>query len=315
MFNWIRQGLLAAAVLSTVGGTSRADVPNVATDIAPVQSLVARVMDGLGTPAVIVRPGASPHGYAMRPSEAAALQEAEAMFWIGPALTPWLEGAIDALAGRASVTPLLAAPGTNVLAFRSSDQFGPAGHEGHDHDAGPDHDAHGHEGEDPHAWLDPRNAQVWLGVIAERLAEMDPGNAQAYRANAEAGRAEIAALESELQDALAPVRDVPFVVFHDAFHYFEGRFGLVASGAIALGDASDPGPARIAAVRRTVQEMGVRCVLSEPAFNPSLVQTVLEGSDARTGLVDPMGSDIAPGVAFYPALLRSVAAALIGCLQ
>ncbi|HEY9039729.1 MAG TPA: zinc ABC transporter substrate-binding protein [Roseovarius sp.] len=310
MFNRMKQGFLAATLLSAFGGVAVfAEVPNVATDIAPVQSLVARVMDGLGTPTVIVRPGASPHGYAMRPSEAGALQQADAVFWIGPALTPWLEGAIDALAGRASVTALLEAPGTNVMAFRSGDRFGPQEHDEHDHDA------HGHEGEDPHAWLDPRNAQVWLDVIAQRLAEMDPENAQAYRANAEAGRAEIAALEAELQDALAPVRDVPFVVFHDAFHYFEDRFGLAATGAIALGDASDPGPARIAAVRQTVQELGVRCVLSEPAFNPSLVQTVMEGSGARTGLVDPMGSDIAPGAAFYPALLRSVAAALIGCLQ
>ncbi len=310
MFNRMKQCFLAATLLSAVGGhAALAEVPNVAADIAPVQSLVARVMDGLGTPTVIVRPGASPHGYAMRPSEAGALQEADAVFWIGPALTPWLEGAIDTLAGRASVTPLLEAPGTNVLAFRSGDRFGPQEHEGHDRDA------HAREGQDPHAWLDPRNAQVWLDVIAQRLGDMDPDNAKAYRANAGAGRAEIAALEAELQDALAPVRDVPFVVFHDAFHYFEARFGLAASGAIALGDASDPGPARIAAVRQTVQGLGVRCVLSEPAFNPSLVQTVMEGSGARTGLVDPMGSDIAPGAAFYPALLRRVGAALIGCLQ
>ncbi len=310
MLKLIKQSCVAAAVLTTVGVTaSRADVPSVATDIAPVQSLVARVMDGLGNPTVIVRAGASPHGYAMRPSEAAALQEADAVFWIGPALTPWLEGAIGTLAPGASVTPLLDTAGTNVLAFRSGARFGVHDHDAHDDEA----DAHG--GQDPHAWLDPRNAQVWLDEIAQQLGDLDPENAQTYRANADAARAEIAALEAEVETALAPIRNVPFVVFHDAFHYFEDRFGLTATGAIALGDASDPGPARIAAVRQTVLETGVRCVLSEPAFNPSLVQTVIEGTDARMSVVDPMGADIAPGAAFYPSLLRGVSAALVDCLE
>ena len=313
MFNRMKQVFVATTLLpACMGIAAYAEVPNVATDIAPVQALVARVMDGLGTPSVIVRPGASPHGYAMRPSEARALQEAAAVFWIGPALTPWLEGAIATLAQSASVTPLLDAPGTNVLAFRSGVRFdlNEHGDEGHD-----DHGAHERAGPDPHAWLDPRNAQVWLDVIAQRLGDMDPENAQVYWTNAAAGRAEIAALEAELQQALVPVRDVPFVVFHDAFHYFENRFGLAAAGAIALGDASGPGPARIEEVRQTVQELGVVCVLSEPAFNPSLVQTVIEGTGARTGLIDPMGSEIAPGAAFYPALLRSVGAELVRCLE
>ncbi len=305
MFNRMKRITLAAGFFISVGpGWAQAEVPNVATDIAPVQSLVARVMGDLGTPSVIVRPGASPHGYAMRPSEAGSLQNADAVFWIGSALTPWLEGAITSLAPHASVTQLLEASGTHVLTFRTGAEFGPHDHEGDDHG-----------GQDPHAWLDPRNAQVWLDVIAKRLGALDPENAQAYRANAEAGRAAIAALEAELEQTLAPIRDVPYVVFHDALHYFEDRFKLAAVGAIALSDASDPGPARVAEVRRIVQGKGVRCVLSEPAFNPSLVRTVVEGSDARTALVDPMGSDIAPGAAFYPALLRSISAALTGCLE
>lgn len=312
MFNRMKRITLATGLVLALGaGWAGAEVPRVATDIAPVQSLVARVMGDLGVPSLIVRPGASPHGYAMRPSEAGSLQDAEAVFWIGPELTPWLEGALTSLAPEASVTLLLEAPGTHVLAFRENAAFGVHDEEGHDHD----HDGHDHQGQDPHAWLDPLNAQIWLDVIAARLGSLDPDNAPTYRANAAAGRAELSALEAELAQALAPVREVPFVVFHDAFHYFEDRFNLAAVGAIALSDASDPGPARVAEVRRIVQETGARCVLAEPAFNPSLVQTVIEGSGARTALVDPMGSDIAPGAAFYPALLRSISAALVGCLE
>lgn len=312
MFNHMKRICLASGLSLAVGAAAaQAEVPKVATDIAPVHALVARVLGDLGTPSVIVRPGASPHGYSMRPSEAGSLQDADAVFWIGPSLTPWLKGAIGALASDASVAALLGAPETHVLAFRTDARFGARDHEAQDHE-GHDHD---HEGADPHAWLDPRNAQVWLNIIAQQLGDMDPPNAPTYRANAEAGRAELAALEAELEQALAPFRDIPFVVFHDAFHYFEDRFSLTAVGAIALSDASDPGPARVAQVRQIVQDTGARCVLSEPAFNPALVQTVTEGSGARMALVDPMGSTIAPGAAFYPALLRSIADALTGCLE
>ncbi|WP_113912572.1 zinc ABC transporter substrate-binding protein [Roseovarius dicentrarchi] len=319
MFNQMKQITLAAGLtLAVAAGPAGADVPNVATDVAPVQSLVARVMGDLGAASVIVRPGASPHGYALRPSEAGSLQAADAVFWIGPSLTPWLEGAITALAPDATVVPLLEAGGTHLLDFRTEAAFGAAAHGSHDHGDHSDHDDHGdhhHQGTDPHAWLDPQNAQVWLDVIAQKLSDLDPENAQTYAANAQAGRAEFAALEAQIAHALAPVQDTPFVVFHDAFQYFEHRFQLAAAGAIAHSDASDPGPARVAEVRRIVQDSGARCVLSEPAFNPALVQTVIDGTSVRTASVDPMGSDIAPGAAFYPALLRSISAALTDCLK
>lgn len=314
MFNRMTRGGLALALgLLATAGVARAEAPIVATDIAPVQSLVARVMEGVGAPTVLVRPGVSPHGYAMRPGEAGALQEAEAIFWIGPELTPWLQGAIANLAADAAVTRLLDAPGTHLLKFRNEARFAP-----HDHADEADADGHDpdHSGLDPHAWLDPRNAQLWLEVIAERLAQLDPGNAQTYRDNAAAGQAEIAQLADGLRDMLAPVRDTPFVVFHDSLHYFEDRFGLTSAGAIAPGDASDPGPARIAQVRDIVRDLGVTCVLSEPAYNPALAQTVMDGTvGARLVEVDPMGSGIAPGQAFYPALLRAMAADLLACLE
>ncbi len=306
MFNRMTRVGLALLGLFTCGGAALAEAPQVATDIAPVQSLVARVMEGVGAPRALVRPGASPHGYAMRPSEAGTLQEAEAIFWIGPELTPWLEGAIANLAAGASATRLLDAPDTHVLNLRSGTRFAAHDHEGEGHD---------HSDRDPHAWLDPQNAQLWLGVIAEHLAQIDPDNGETYRANAAAGQAEIADLTTELDAALAPVRGKPFVVFHDSLHYFEDRFGLTVAGAIALGDASDPGPARIAQVRGLVQDLGATCVLTEPAYNPALAATVTDGTDARLGEVDPMGSGIAPGASFYPTLLRTMTADLVQCLD
>lgn len=316
-----------------VAGAALAETPKVATDITPVHSLVAQVMEGAGTPDLLIAPGASPHGYAMRPSEAAALDAAELVFWMGEGLTPWLEGAIGSLAGDAHVIALLGAGETRVLPFRegiafeSHDEKGhdthshdDHGHDGHDEHGHAEHgqDEHGHkndhvhDGADPHAWLDPANARAWLDVIAAELAEHDPGNAALYNANAAAAQAEITALEGDIAEQLGPLRDVPFLVFHDAYQYFEARFEVPSAGAIALGDAADPGPARIAELRDLVKARGIDCVFAEPQFDPRLVQAVF-GGVVHHGVVDPLGTDLAPGPQLYPDLLRGMAGAFAAC--
>jgi zinc transport system substrate-binding protein len=321
----------------------------VATDIAPVHALVARVMEGVGEPALIVPPGASPHGHSMRPSEAAALDRAEVVFWMGEALTPWLADPIATLAGDAHVVALLGAGGSTVREFREGLTFAAKDADDHDHDHDHDHDddhdhdhehehdhdhddhghddhghddhghddhgheGHAHDGDDPHAWLDPANARAWLGVIAEELAEHDPDNATRYQANAAAAREELEALEADIAARLAPVQDVPYLVYHDAYQYFEARFGLAATGALSLSDAADPGPARIAALRDMAQEAGIACVFSEPQFDGARVTSVF-GDSVGHGVLDPLGSGHAPGPALYPALLEDMAGALAACL-
>ncbi|QDL91465.1 zinc transporter [Paroceanicella profunda] len=314
-------GTLLTSML--LAGAAAAEPPSVATDIPPVQSLVARVMQGVGTPDLIIRPGASPHDYALRPSEAAALQRADIVFWIGEDLTPWLEGPISELAAGAESVQLLETPGTTELTFRGGATFEPHSHSGEeahgdDHDAHSEergHDEHDHHGHhDPHAWLDPENARVWLDVIAGRLSALDPEHAATYAANATAGRAELESLSQDINAQLAGLRDRPFIVFHDAYQYFENRFGLAAAGAITLGDATAPGAARIAEIRDKVAALGVTCAFSEPQFNPGLLRTVFQGETTKTGVLDPLGSDIPTGPGLYPQLLRHLANGLSDCL-
>ncbi|WP_300009893.1 zinc ABC transporter substrate-binding protein [uncultured Roseobacter sp.] len=333
--------LIAVSLTATLmGGTTFAETPQVAVDIAPVHSLVARVMEGVSTPDLIVQPGASPHEYSLRPSEAAALQNADLVFWIGPDLTPWLTETIETLAPDADVTALLEADGTIELEFRESalfevhdhgdeedhDDHGDEAHDDHDdhgdEEAGHDdhgneeagHEGHDHGAHDPHAWLSPQNAMIWMNVIAGQLSAADPDNAGAYFANAAAGRAEIESLIGEVNATLDPVRDGQFIVFHDAYQYFETDFDFPASGAISIGDASDPSPARIAEIQGRIAEEGIECVLAEPQFNPGLVATVLDGTEAKTGILDPLGSDLEPGSALYPQLIRNLSTALAGCM-
>ncbi len=318
--------------VALMGGTALAEVPRVVADIAPVHSLVARVMEGVGTPDLIVQSGASPHEYALRPSEAAALQDAGLVFWVGPDLTPWLWDAIKTLATDASVTALMETDGTIALEFREGALFeahkhGDEDHEDHgdgahdeDHDnhtkaeAEAGHEGHEHGAHDPHAWLSTQNAATWLNVIAGQLSAADPENAGAYFANAAAGRSEIDTLTAEVNAILNPVRGSRFIVFHDAYQYFETDFNFPASGAISVSDASDPSPARIAEIRTRIASEGVDCVLAEPQFNAGLITTVLDGTQAGTGVIDPLGSTLDPGPTLYPQLIRTLATTLADCL-
>ncbi len=290
--------------------------PDVVASIAPVHSLVARVMQGAGTPHLLLPPGASPHDHALRPSDAAALERAALVFWVGPRLERWLTRSLTTLAAGARVVRLADTPGLTLLAIREGALF-----EAHDHGPAPAPD-HGEDGIDPHLWLDPDNAKLWLGAIAAALAEADPAQRVLYLANAEAARAEIDALAAGIEARLAPVRGRAFVVFHDSFHYFEHRFGIEAAGAVALGDARAPGPRRLTDIRIRLRAAGgsagavpdAICLFREPQLRSALVDDLVQGSAVRIGLLDPLGAGLRPGPGLYPELLRGLADSLAECL-
>ena len=322
--------------------------PKVVADIPAVHSIAAAVMTGVAEPRLIVAPGASPHGYAMKPSEAQALADADVVFWIGHELTPWLETAVETLGANAKSYEMMDAPGLHLLDFRegatfeahdhgdhedheeehrhdehakSEDEHGHGDHD-EDHHDGRAKDEHGHDdhghaaGEkDPHIWLDPANGRAMADAMAAGLTEVDPANAAAYAANAAALKAEIDAVEAELNASLAAVRGKPFIVFHDAYHYFEARFDVEAAGAVSVSDATTPGPARVEEIRALIETAGVICVFTEPQFDERLALRLIEGAGARSGQLDPQGVDIAPGAGHYPALLRRLGGDLAECLS
>lgn len=329
--------LLAAS--TALAAPAMAEVPQVVTDIPPVHALVAQVMGDLGQPVLLLERGANAHDFQLKPSQIAALSEADLVVWIGPAMTPWLDRALETAEGAQSVT-LLDAPGTELRQYGAADPHDHAeddhnhGAEGakateaeveHDHDHGHDdhaHDDHAeeghhheHTGTDPHAWLDPANAQTWLRLISDRLGEADPGNAAIYKANAEAASTRIASLDATLAARLAPFHDKPFVVFHDAYGYFADHYDLSIAGTIALGDAASPGAAHLTELRATMQAGTPLCIFPEANHDPKLVATMVEGSGARVGAaLDPEGALLDPGPGLYDALLTGLADALTGCL-
>jgi zinc transport system substrate-binding protein len=284
--------LLAALVLAT---PAWGNPPKVVADIAPVQSLVAMVMAGVGTPDLIMRANAPPHANALRPSQARALQAADLVVWIGPGLTPWLDKPVRSLAPQADRLELLVVPETQVLALRSDKDNG--------RDAGPD----------PHAWLDPENGRIWLGLIAERLARLDPENAETYRANALNGQAELAALQVDIAAMLVPMQRQPYIAYHDALQYFEVRFGLSPVGAVTASDASAPGPAGLARLREKSIRADVVCAFSETQVDPDMLITASGQAEIRIIPLDIMGRELEPGPGLYIGVLREMAQAFASC--
>lgn len=297
-----------------------AEVPRVVTDIPPVHSLVSMVMGDLGSPDLLVDKGADAHSFQLRPSQATGLQEANVIIWMGHAMTPWLERTLEGSETKAARIELLNSPVTETLTYADDGA--------HDHSAedaaakaepapqavgdGEDHD---HDGLDPHAWLDPHNATAWLSLIAAELSTIDPENAATYASNAAAGAAQIGTVEEDIQTLLAPVAAKPFVVYHDAYGYFTGHFGLNIAGEIAVGDATSPSAAQLAALRDTLISGAPVCIFPEANHDPKLLIQIAEGTPVKIGgVLDPEGAALPPGAALYTGLMRSLATTLADCL-
>ncbi len=314
---------ITAATLIFMPASAHAEAPVVAADIAPVHGLVAMVMQGIGQPKLILPQGADPHHHAMRPSEARALSQAALVFQVGPTLTPWLDGALENLASDAKIISLMEVPGSTVLPMRHGagfqDHDDHSGH-GHGDKHGDKHGGHGHHGHsdkhgdsDPHAWLAPENAIVWLDAIATALAKIDPDNAAAYATNALRGQVEITTLADEIRAEFAPLEGLKYLVYHDSLQYFEHSFAQPALAAVTSGHAARPGPARLASLRALVAEQGIGCLLAGPETSSALIENIFEGTNLRLVRMDPLGNELALGQGFYPNLLRGLASALQEC--
>jgi len=284
--------------------------PRVVVSIPPLHSLVAGVMAGVGAPDLLIDGASSPHAYSLRPAAARALAAADAIFWIGPDLETFLPKPIATLAGRARVVTVMEDPEIKLFPVRE----GGAWEEDADAEGAADSGTARQGRVDPHVWLDPRNAQRIVARAAEVLTEVDPGHAAAYQTNAQRLIADLATLEQEVAAKLAPVRTVPFIVFHDAYHYFEARFGLNAVGAFALSPGTAPGARRVAELHARIGEAGAACVFVEPQFEPAIVKAAVASTGARVAVLDPLGAGLSPGPGQYAQLLLALADNLAACL-
>lgn len=282
--------------------------PQVMTDIAPVHSLTAQVMGELGTPDLLLPPDADPHDFALRPSDAHRLSEADLVIWVGSGLTPWLKDPLDTLATDAAQLALLDAPGWDRLELRDISEHGT------DHQDASAHGGHDHSEFDPHGWLDPVAARAWVSAISEALSTADPDNAATYESNASAILGNLSRLETEIATQMTPLRGAGYILPHDGYQYFEQRFGLSAAGTIADADGRTPGPAHIAELRDEIAHEDIICVFNDVEIGDRWAALVTEGTEARTGRIDAVGAGLQPGPDLYSALLHRLANAFETCL-
>jgi zinc transport system substrate-binding protein len=303
--------LIVSLALFVLAVPARAEPPRVLASINPLYSLAANVMDGVGQPTLLLRANASPHSYSLRPSDARAIEQAQVIFWIGPDYESFMARAVGSLPRKARAVQMSKLTDIQLLPVREGGVWESEADHGHGHDHGK-----GQAGseQDMHLWLDPDNAKAVAQAMAATLAEADPANADRYNANVARLATRLDTLDGEMRNSLAPVAHRPYVVFHDAYHYLEHRYGLTPAGSITVTPDRMPGPRRLSDLRRAVIERNAACIFSEPQFTSSLVTTVASGTKARSGTLDPLRTATADAKEGYFAMMRGLAASLVTCL-
>ena len=307
----------------------------VVASIKPIHSLVSYLMDGVSKPSLIVDGYASPHGFALKPSHAKMLQEADIIFWVGEDLENFLEKPLTSIAKKAEKIELMEAHGLNKLKFRERnifDDHDDHGHEdghkkkddhddhGHDedghkkkddHDDHDDHEGHHHGEFDPHIWLDPINAKIILNEMVEHLIENDEKNASIYKSNLDKALKDIDKLTMEVMTELN--QSTSSIVFHDAYQYFEERFNVNVLGAFTVNTDVMPGAEQLTEIREIIEHDKVSCIFSEPQFNPDIINAVAKDMDIKTGVLDPLGATLDPGKGLYFDLIKNMSKSFKGC--
>ena len=316
--------ILSILSLFIIFSPAKADIKVVAS-IKPIHSLASYLMDGVGKPDLIVDGYASPHGFAMKPSHAKMLQNADLIFWVGEDLESFLEKPLNSIAKKAEKIELMEIKGLNKLEFRERNIF--EGHDDHGHDEHKkedehkehghkedkhdDHHEHAHGEHDPHIWLDPMNAKVILKEMAEHLIENDQKNASTYKANLKKALKDLDKLTKKVKSELN--KDFKSIVFHDAYQYFEKRFDVNVLGTFTVNTDVLPGAEQLSEIREIIEHDKVSCVFSEPQFNPDIINAVAKDMNIKTGVLDPLGATLTPGKTLYFDLISNMSKSFKSC--
>lgn len=286
-------------------GSAHAEV-KVLTSIKPLQLIAAAVQDGVAIPEVLLPPGASPHNYALRPSDVRKVQSVDLLYWIGPDMEGFLPRVLN---GR--TLPSVAVqdlPGMKLRRFAEDNHSHAEEADEHDHDHRPG-------SLDAHLWLSPINARVIAAKMAADLSAADPANAARYQSNLKAFDERLDALDLRLKKRLAGIEGKPYFVFHEAFDYFEDAYGLKHTGVFSVAAEVQPGAQHVAAMRARLQEVGKTCVFSEPPLRPRLAETLVAGLPVKLAELDALGGYTPATAQGYEQVLEKLGNDLAECLE
>ena len=345
--NFLKKAIIFVIAPLLLSFSAKADI-KVVTTIKPLHSLISSVMEGVGKPSLIIEGTSNPHTFVFKPSHAQMLEAADIVFWIGEDLEAFMEKPMNSLASNAIKISFMELSSIEKLKFREEnifddhDDHGHDDHDGHEdeHEGHDDHDGHkeddhddhghddhdGHEDEheghddhdghhhgefDAHIWLDPSNAIEMVLEISHELSEIDPDNSAKYEQNANKAIASLNNLINEINSSIP--KDASYIVFHDAYQYFENRFGVSSAGALTLNPDVLPGAKQIDAIQDLIQDENIKCIFSEPQFNPKIIETLAADIKISTGIMDPLGAFIDQGPEMYQNLILDIANSLKDC--
>ena len=314
--NFIKKSIFFAIISSFLSFSAKADI-NVVTTIKPLHSLISNVMKGVGEPSLIIEGTSNPHNFVLKPSHAKLLEDADIIFWIGEDLEAFMEKPLSSLAKDAEKISFIELGTIEKLKFREDNIFEHDDHEDHDdhdghkEDEHDDHDEHNHGEFDAHLWLDPVNAKKMVIEISHELSELDPANKNTYMANADKTIEDLDRLIKEVNRSLS--KDISYVVFHDAYQYFEKRFGVTSAGALTLNPDVLPGAKQIIDIQNLIKEKNIKCIFSEPQYNPKIIETLANDTNILTGTMDPLGANLDSGATMYIKLIMNIANSIKNC--
>ena len=310
-FRYLNKVVLAfMAFLFSTTMVCAVESKGVVVTIKPLHSLVSGVVGDTGKTHLLITGNSSPHGFQIKPSQMETLSNAKIVFYISDDFETFLKGPFDAIPSQVVKSSVVKEARLRILPFRKGALWEEDQHEGHNHSS--------QEGAfigDMHVWLDPNNAIKMIKAITRELSEVYPKNRNVYKVNAREYIQKILSLDSELTGSLAPLKDNPFIVLHDGYQYFERNYDLNGIGSIQFDPNNYSSPKRIKEIRNKLKTNSAMCVFREPQFSDRLVKTVVEGTSARTGLLDPLGSTIDDGPKQYFKLLRNMANSFKQCFN
>ncbi|PKL36675.1 zinc ABC transporter substrate-binding protein [Candidatus Peregrinibacteria bacterium HGW-Peregrinibacteria-1] len=262
----------------------------VVTTIAPLYSLTLNLVEGTDVKVTNVVPiNASGHTFQLTPQAMKDLNDADLVVSNGLGMEMFLEDVMEELKGTVLSTSDLV---VERYELEEDDDHEDEEGEGADDDHEDEDDGHGHDGVDPHVWLSPIYAKVQAEAIYDSLVMLDGANEGIYSANLEKLLADLDALDKEIAEGLQAVEAMPYIVFHEAYHYFEDRYGLEAAAAVQEFPGKEPSASYMANLVDVIAENNVRVIFTEPQFSPKLVQTLTEDYGLVVLQLDPLGAEL-----------------------
>ena len=329
--NFFQKSIIFVLSILFSSFSAHADVSTdikVVTTIKPLHSLISRIMETRGEPQLIIEGTNNPHTFVFKPSHAKMIEEADIVFWIGEDLEAFMEKPLNSLAKDTKKIGFMDSESIEKIEFREKNIFDD--HDGHEdeHEGHEDDDVHEdeHEGHDddhkdahvhahgefdPHIWLDPENAKEMVKIIRDELIKIDPEGQRQYSVNTAGATLELDNLINSVEKELS--KDISYIVFHDAYQYFENRFGVIPAGALTLNPDVLPGAKQIADIQDVINDKGIKCIFSEPQYNPKIIETLGNDMNVSTGVMDPLGAFIDAGPTMYVELINGIANSIKEC--